>query len=778
MMTQKTPHRDPLIGTRSLGRLSNGLGRRTLACAGGFNPLVLVTFVCAFVTCGMNGVRGDDKVTYDDHIAPIFKQRCGTCHNPTTKKADLDVTNYLTLMQGGASGASIAPGDADGSYLYTLVTHQAEPFMPQKADKLPDAEIDLIKRWISSGALENAGSKAVKPKATMKVAAGVASSARPDVIPLPPRMVLEPTLRLARPSIPRSLATSPWAPLVAVASQRQVLLYDTNSLELAGVFPFPEGQPNVVRFSRDGKLLLAGGGRPAASGRVVVWDITTSERVFEIGNEVDAVLAADISADHKRIALAGPQRRVKVYSTETGELQYELAKHTDWVLSAAFSPDGVLLATSDRNGGLCVWEADSGHEYLTLTGHTAAVNAVAWRGDSNVLASASEDATVQLWEMQNGAQIKKWNAKAAVLSMDFTRDGQIITGGRDQVVRLWNQEGAQSKETKPIGDLAVSVAFCDETQRMIAANWVGTVQVFKADDAAEVGGLITNPPTLEERLAMAQASLQQKLAASTPLTEAKLKADADLKKTQVELAAAQQTAAALQADAEKLTAEGSKIGQMRAAAEAERTKTANMILQNEAARPLVADALKQVTEAIVKLPGDEKLIEVQRQLTEQQKVMDGGSTGLRAKVAELAADVAHADAQLKDINAKLEAAGKASSAAAEVVKGLAAQCDEQAKLLAAAQQAAGPAETELASAQQAVARWQSEIAFRDQLASLQKELDAARKVVAERQAELDKASEQLKAVNEVVASAAAKRDEASHSVEALNAKISAARSVK
>ena len=181
--------------------------------------------------------------------------------------------------------------------------------MPQNADKLPDAEIDLIRRWINGGALENAGSKAAKPKPKMIVAAETAPGKRPEVIPLPPRMVLEPAFRMAHAPMARSLATSPWAPLVAVTSQRQVLLYNTTTLELVGVFPFPEGQPNVVRFSRDGRLLLAGGGRPAASGKVVVWDITTGERVFEVGNELDVVLAADISADHKRIALGGPQRR-------------------------------------------------------------------------------------------------------------------------------------------------------------------------------------------------------------------------------------------------------------------------------------------------------------------------------------------------------------------------------------------------------------------------------------------------------------------------------------
>jgi hypothetical protein len=176
--------------------------------------------------------------------------------------------------------------------------------MPQNADKLPDAEIDTIKRWIDGGALENKGSKAPKLKKKMSVAVELDPGKRPDVIPMPPRLVLEPFFELPSGSMARSLATSPWAPLVAVTSQRQILLYNTSTLELVGVLPFPEGQPNVLRFSRDGKLLIAGGGHPAASGKVVVWDITTGERVAEVGNELDVVLAADISPDHQQIALA------------------------------------------------------------------------------------------------------------------------------------------------------------------------------------------------------------------------------------------------------------------------------------------------------------------------------------------------------------------------------------------------------------------------------------------------------------------------------------------
>src|SRR5256885_5951928 len=69
-----------------------------------------------------------------------------------------------------------------------------------------------------------------------------------------------------RPGATTALAASPWAPLVAVAGQKQISLYNTDTLQLLGVLPFPEGIPYVLRFSRSGTVLLAGGGRGGASG--------------------------------------------------------------------------------------------------------------------------------------------------------------------------------------------------------------------------------------------------------------------------------------------------------------------------------------------------------------------------------------------------------------------------------------------------------------------------------------------------------------------------------
>ncbi len=751
--------------------------RRTLARRAS-EGLAVFSLACASGLCLVASAPAQDKVTFDDHVATILRQRCSSCHNATAKKADLDVTNYLSLMQGGASGVVIEAGDASASYLYALVAHEAEPYMPQNAEKIPDAEIELLRNWIDGGALENKGSKAVKKKVAMSVAVEVDPGKRPEVIPMPARMVLAPHYHLSRPTIARSIATSPWAPLVALTSQRQVLLYNTSSLELVGVYPFPEGQPNVVRFSRDGRLLLVGGGRPAASGKVVVWDITTGERVFEVGNELDVVLAADVSPDYKRIALGGPQRVVRVYSTETGELEYEIAKHTDWVLAVEFSPDGVLLATGDRNSGLHVWEAHTGREFLTLAGHTAAVTSLSWRTDSNMLASGSEDSTIRLWEPENGTQVKNWNAKTPLLSLEYTRDARLVSCGRDQITRLWDQDGKQLMESPAIGDVAVSTSFCDESSRAIAASWAGAVQVYKADDAAVLGSLATNPPTLDERLAAAQQQFDEKTKAAAPLIEAARNAEAQLASHQAEVGKATEAAAAAKAKVDAITAESNQLTQARAANDAERTTAAGTVVQVQSAHTLIGESLRHLTEALGQLPGDAGLTELQNELTAQSKALETRSAELQKKIADLTQAMNDADTKLSDLKATAEAASSELAPANERVGELQKQAEGLTSARDAARQPAQAAEAEVAKAQAAVARWQDEIAFRDRIAVLQAQLDATNKTAAEREAELQKAQEQLAAAKSAADAATAKVTEATSSIEQVQAEIRKARGLQ
>ena len=135
-----------------------------------------------------------------------------------------------------------------------------------------------------------------------------------------------------------ALAASPWAPLVAIAGHERIYLYDLAKRAPAGELAFPEGVPYVLRFSRDGATLLAAGGRGVQLGKVVLFDVRSGKRIATVGEEHDIVLAADVTADGKLVALGGPGKVVKVYSVADGKLKYEIKKHTDWITALEFSP--------------------------------------------------------------------------------------------------------------------------------------------------------------------------------------------------------------------------------------------------------------------------------------------------------------------------------------------------------------------------------------------------------------------------------------------------------
>jgi hypothetical protein len=65
---------------------------------------------------------------------------------------DFSIVDREGLLQGGATGPAIAPGNSAESLLLKLISHQDEPAMPFERPKLPDEAIAAISRWIDLGA--------------------------------------------------------------------------------------------------------------------------------------------------------------------------------------------------------------------------------------------------------------------------------------------------------------------------------------------------------------------------------------------------------------------------------------------------------------------------------------------------------------------------------------------------------------------------------------------------------------------------------------------------
>ncbi len=100
-----------------------------------------------------------DRLVYQDFVAPIMDRSCDECHNENKTKGKLRTDTYEMLIAGakGSEYPNIVPGDAAESELIVRVElpEDDDEFMPEDADPLPKAEIELLKLWINAGAKED-----------------------------------------------------------------------------------------------------------------------------------------------------------------------------------------------------------------------------------------------------------------------------------------------------------------------------------------------------------------------------------------------------------------------------------------------------------------------------------------------------------------------------------------------------------------------------------------------------------------------------------------------
>ena len=95
-------------------------------------------------------------VDFTRDIRPIFVARCFACHGPDKQEGGLRLNVRASAYAGGDSGhKAIVPGDLAASRLWQLVSgaNPDERMPPEgEGDPLTTAELDLVSRWIRTGA--------------------------------------------------------------------------------------------------------------------------------------------------------------------------------------------------------------------------------------------------------------------------------------------------------------------------------------------------------------------------------------------------------------------------------------------------------------------------------------------------------------------------------------------------------------------------------------------------------------------------------------------------
>src|SRR5262247_175475 len=111
---------------------------------------VYVTALFAFMPPAGAALNQESATELSRRAYGILRQNCFGCHG-AGKMSGLDLRTAESALAGGDNGKVIEPFDAGASRLYQFITHQAKPTMPP-GKKIPDAEIETLRRWVEAGA--------------------------------------------------------------------------------------------------------------------------------------------------------------------------------------------------------------------------------------------------------------------------------------------------------------------------------------------------------------------------------------------------------------------------------------------------------------------------------------------------------------------------------------------------------------------------------------------------------------------------------------------------
>lgn len=91
----------------------------------------------------------NEPVDFAHDVVPVLKRHCAECHMGEAKKGGFSMNTRESILEGSENGAVVTPGKGAESYFIEVMrTDDDSILMPSKGDRVPEAAIETLVRWI------------------------------------------------------------------------------------------------------------------------------------------------------------------------------------------------------------------------------------------------------------------------------------------------------------------------------------------------------------------------------------------------------------------------------------------------------------------------------------------------------------------------------------------------------------------------------------------------------------------------------------------------------
>ncbi|MDA0919677.1 MAG: WD40 repeat domain-containing protein [Planctomycetota bacterium] len=255
------------------------------------------------------------------------------------------------------------------------------------------------------------------------------------------------------------IAVSPDGKAVVSSDENDLLFWDEQGRQSARLQGH-DNWPNQIEFSRDGSLLVSGGGRS-----VLVWSLGKSgaetTKTYSLSGVEKHSLSTDgapvqqvsLSPNGRWLAAAvdtEPAAQVYVWDAGTLELYEKLPAGSPPLLDAHFRDDSKLVFQHSA-GEFVVWEAGRKKEMRRLPVADVDRRFGFSRGRNVIFAIGSVRGEIVIGGAKEGETRLRFPAhKESISSVDVTSNGKLaVSGSHDQTARIWDTATGKLVATLP-----------------------------------------------------------------------------------------------------------------------------------------------------------------------------------------------------------------------------------------------------------------------------------------------------------------------------------------